>query len=49
VVGEQRLVGGHHVLAGGERFQDERPCRLEAADQLDDDVDRRIGEETLGI
>ena len=45
VVGEQRLVGRHHVLAGGQRAQDEGARRLEAADQLDHDVDGGIGED----
>src|SRR5206468_9811161 len=49
VVGKERLVGGDHVLAGGERLQDEGPGRLEAADQLDDDVDRRIVEDPRGV
>jgi hypothetical protein len=44
VVGEQGLVGGDHVLAGGERFQDERARRLQAAHQLDHDVNGRIGD-----
>ena len=41
---EQRLVGGDHVLAVGDRLQDERARRLDAADQLDDDVDVRMRE-----
>ena len=45
VVGEQRLVGGDHVLAGRERPQDERARGLEPADQLDDDLDRRVVED----
>ncbi len=49
VVGEQRLVGGDHVLAGGERLQDEGPRRLEPADQLDHDMDRRIVENPRGV
>src|SRR5213594_528533 len=44
VVGEERLVGGDHVLAGTERLQDERARGLEAADQLDDDLDGGIRE-----
>ena len=42
VPGEQRLVGGDDVLAVGDRLQDERPRRLDTADQLDDDVDVRM-------
>ena len=40
--GEQRLVGGDDVLAVGDRLEHERARRLDAADQLDDDVDVRI-------
>ena len=39
---EQRLVGSDDVLTGGERAQDEGARRLEAAHELDDDVDRRV-------
>ncbi len=36
---EQRLVGGHHVLAARDRLQHQRPRRLDAADELEHDVD----------
>ncbi len=36
---EQRLVGGHHVLAVRDRLQHQPPGRLDAADQLEHDVD----------
>ena len=49
VVGEERLVGGDHVLAGGERLEDERARRLEAADQLDHDLDLRVVEHPVGV
>ena len=39
VGGQQRLVGRHHRLAGLHRGQDQRARRLDAADDLDDDVD----------
>ena len=45
------LVGGDDALAGLERRDDERARRIEAAEQLDDDVDvgcGRDGEEVLG-
>jgi hypothetical protein len=44
VMGEERLVGGDHVLACLERLEDEGPCRLEPTYQLDDDLHRRIVE-----
>ena len=44
VPGEERLVGRDDVLAVGDRLQDERARGLEAADQLDDDVDVRMRE-----
>ena len=49
VAGEQRLVRGDHVLAVGDRLQDERSRRLDAADQLDDDVDVGVREHDRGI
>ncbi len=43
VPGEQRLVGGHHRLAGSERGFDRALGRIaRAADHLDEHVDRRI-------
>ena len=39
VVREQRLVGGDDVLAVGDRVEHELSRRLDAADQLADDVD----------
>jgi len=49
VVGEQRLVGGDHVLAGGERAQDERARGLESAHQLDHDVHAGVAEHAAGV
>ena len=49
VGGHQRLVGRDHVLAGGDRPEDERPGRLEPADQLDDDRGPRVGEDALHV
>src|SRR5262249_6690764 len=49
VVRQQRLVGGHDVLAGGERAQDERTRWLETADQFDDDLHPRIAEDLRGV
>ncbi len=42
VVGEQGLVGGHHVLARLQGAQDEGARGLEPADQLDHDLHRGI-------
>jgi hypothetical protein len=44
VHGQQRLVGGDHVLAGGNRFEHQRLGNAVAADQLDDDVDLGVGD-----
>ena len=41
---QQRLVGGDNVLAGLDRLHHQRARDAGAADQLDDDIDRRIGE-----
>ena len=41
---QQRLVGRHHMLVVGDGLQDERARRLDAADQLDHDVDVRMRE-----
>ena len=49
MVGEQRLVGGDHVLAGGERAQDEGARRLESAHQLDDDVHAGVAEHAADV
>ena len=49
VVGEERLVGGDHVLGGGERLQDERARGLEPADELDDDLDGGIREDARRV
>ena len=38
-VGQQLLVGGDDRLAGLERVEDQLAGRLDAADDLDDDVD----------
>jgi hypothetical protein len=46
---EERLVRGDHVLAVGDRLQNERARGLETADQLDDDVDVGIGEHLVRI
>ncbi len=45
VRGEQRLVGGDDVLAMPDRREHQRLGGLDAADQLDDDVDFRMGDE----
>ena len=49
MVGQQRLVGRHHVLAGGQRAQDEGPGRLEPADQLHHHLDLGIVQHLLGV
>ena len=50
VVGQQRLVGGHDVLAGLQRGFDGLPGgALLAADQLDEHIDRRIDGQSLGL
>ena len=49
MVGQERLVRGDHVLAGGERSRDEGARGLEASDQLDHDVDRRVPEHPGGV
>ena len=40
VHGQQRLVGGDDVLAGGQQVEHGPPGPVDAADQLDGDVDR---------
>ena len=37
------------MLAGGQRLEDERAGRFQAADELDDHVDRRIVEDLGGV
>jgi hypothetical protein len=49
VLGEQRLVGGHHVLAVGDRLQDQLLGDAIAADQFDDDVDVRVADHRKGV
>ncbi len=46
MLGEQRLVGGHHRLAGRKRGFDRAFGRIaRAADQFDEDIDARIARE----
>ena len=54
--GEQRLVRGNDILAGGERLQNQRSGRLIAAEQFSDDIDivapgqrGRIARDQFGI
>ena len=49
VVGHHDLVGRHHVLAGPDRPLEIRMHRLVAARHLDEDLDRRIVEEHVGL
>ena len=49
LLGEQRLVGGDHVLAGLDGLENKGLGRLDAADQLDDDVDVRITDQGPGV
>src|SRR6185503_1222639 len=44
-----RLVGGDHVLAGGDGFHHQLAGDAVAADQLDDDVDVGIGDDLAGV
>ena len=48
-VGQQLLVGGDDRLAGGQRRGDQLAGRLDAADDLDDEVDVRIGDDVVGV
>ena len=48
-VGEELLVGRHDGLPGLERLGDERACRLDPADHLDDDVDVGVGDDGLAV
>src|SRR5207253_1421690 len=45
VQGEQRLVGGDDVFAGGEQVEDRVPGPAGAADQFDGDVDLGVRED----
>jgi len=47
--GEQRLVGGDHVLAVGDGLHDHVLGHAVAADQLDDDVDFRVIDQREGV
>ena len=47
--GEQGLVGGDHVFPLADRFQDKGSGRFDAADELDDDIYRRIVEDVLRV
>ena len=47
VQGQERLVGGDHMLARGNGLQNKGAGRLVAADQLDDDVDLRVVEDVV--
>ncbi len=49
VQGDQRLVGGDHVLAVLDRLQHQLARRRVAADQFDDDVDIRIVDHRKGV
>ena len=49
VLGEQRLVGGHDAGAVLQRGEDQRPGRLDAADDLDDDVHVVAGDQRGGV
>ena len=50
VMGEQRLVGRHQMLAVGESRLRERPRgALRPADQFDDDIDGGVGGERSGV
>src|SRR5262249_5480489 len=49
VHGEERLVRRHHVLPGADGAEHEAARWLVAPDQLDDDVEARIGEQRPGV
>ena len=49
LLGEQRLVGGDHVLAGLDGLEDKGLGRLDAADQLDNNVDLWVADQIPGI
>ena len=48
-VGEQLLVRRDDRLAGGEGGRDQLAGRLDAADDLDDEVDVGVGDDVVGI
>ena len=48
-VGQQLLVGGHHRLAGLERVGDQLTGGLDAAEHLDHQVDRGVGDDAAGL
>ena len=48
-VGEQLLVGGDDRLAAGQRRRDQLAGRLDAADDLDDEVDVGVGDDVVGV
>ena len=48
-VGQQLLVRGDDRLAAGQRGGDQLAGRLDAADDLDDDVDVGIGDDVVGV
>jgi len=49
VHGQQRLVGGDHVLAGSNGLQHQAARNAGAANQLDDDVDGRVADDLARI
>ena len=49
VHGEQRLVGRDHMLARGDGFEHQFARDVVAADQFDDDVDRRVRDDFARI
>jgi hypothetical protein len=49
VFGQQRLVGSNHALAVRQRIKQQRAGRLDAADDLDDEVDIVACDELGGV
>ena len=49
VLGQQRLVGGHHVLAPSHRLEHPRLGGLDATDELDDHAGLGVGDDVFGI
>ena len=49
VVGQQLLVGGHHRLAGAQGGEGQLPGRLDAADDLDHQVDVGVAGHRRGV
>ena len=49
VLGDERLVGGHHVLAGAQRGGDPAAGHFVAAHQLHQDLDRGVGDQLVGV